>query len=165
MGLFRINIFGKLQTPLEKYGIEKQPTRREVTKSDDGRRSTTNRVFNGKQYVATKDPGSQTIDWETIDTRSQRSTGEKQKHITGWDKAFLDDKIGNGRWNQVVAEVVKVHWVEGDSAAKIESKHRDRGGVLEFGFSERNVKQYLFAFNRAFEKEVEQIETSKSGAT
>ena len=160
----KINIVSVLQTPLDQYGIDKQPRRGDVIKQDDTPKSTSNKVFNGKQYVANENPGAATIDWDTIEIKSQKSTGIKQKHITGWDKAFLDAKFGVGKWNVALATVVKVHWFDGDSAAKIESKHRDRGGVLEFGFSERNVKMYTFAFNRALEKEVEEIENEKVGA-
>jgi len=162
--LKKLDIVSLLQTPLDQYGIGKQPRRGDVIKQDDAPKSTANQVFNGKQYVAKSDPGAATIDWETVDTKSQKPTGTKQKHITGWDKAFLDVKFGVGKWNVALATVVKVHWFDGDSAATIESKHRDRGGVLEFGFSERNVKMYTFAFNRALEKELEELENETVGA-
>ena len=152
MGLF--DFIASLQTPLDHYGIETQPTKPPV-KPDDSKKVTNNPIFNGKQYVRTEaDINGNTgkFDWETIDTRTQRGTGEKMAVLNAWDIAFLNEKFGRDKWNQALAQIIKSHWADGDSAATIEKRHRDGGGVLEHGFSERNVKNYIWAFNRALEK-------------
>lgn len=146
-------------TPIEAYQIPVQPRKQDVKPIDEpANKSTRNPVFEGKQYERTVDEkgnGGITFDWSEVDTKTGMSKMGKTNKLTAWDRGFLNEQFPKG-WNQVLADVLKDHWFNGLSAAAVEVKHRDRNtGQLEFGYSERNVKKYFWAYNRAFEKTIE----------
>ncbi len=153
-------------TPIDNYQIPVQPRKRDVTPIDDAKsRTTHNPVFEGKQYernVEQKETGGITVDWSEVDTKTGFSKMGKSNKLTPWDRAFLAEQFPTG-CNQTLADVLKDHWFNGLSAAAVEMKHRDRAsGELEFGYSERNVKKYFWAYNRAFEKTIESAQTTKA---
>lgn len=153
-------------TPIEAYQIPDQPRKRDVQPIDDNKsRTTHNPVFEGKQYERTVDEresGGLTVDWSEVDTKTGMSKMGKSNKITRWDRGFLAEQFPKG-WNQTLADVLKDHWFNGFSAAAVEMKHRDRAsGELEFGYSERNIKKYFWAFNRAWEKEIEKPQTANA---
>lgn len=153
-------------TPIDNYQIPVQPRKRDVQPIDDEKsRTTRNPVFEGKQYERTVDEresGGMTVDWSEVDTKTGMSKMGKTNKLTPWDRGFLAEQFPNG-WNQTLADVLKDHWFNGLSAGAVEMKHRDRvSGELEFGYSERNVKKYFWAFNRAWEKTIADQEKAKS---
>lgn len=153
-------------TPIDKYQIPVQPRKRDVQPVDDNiKRTTHNPVFEGKQYDQTVDEhesGGLTVDWSEVDTKTGMSKMGKTNKLTAWDRGFLAEQFPKG-WNQTIAAVLKDHWFNALSAAAVEMKHRDRqSGQLEFGYSERNVKKYFWAFNRAWEKTIETSEKAKA---
>lgn len=153
-------------TPIDNYQIPVQPRKRDVTPIDDAKsRTTHNPVFEGKQYernVEQKETGGITVDWSEMDSKTGVSKMGKSNKLTPWDRGFLNEKFPNG-WNPVLADVLKDHWFNGLSAAGVELKHRDeKTGELQFGYSERNIKKYFWAFNRAFEKTIESAQKTKA---
>lgn len=153
-------------TPIDAYQIPDQPRKRDVTPIDDDKsRTTHNPVFDGKQYernVEQKETGGITVDWSEVDTKTGFSKMGKSNKLTPWDRGFLAEQFPTG-WNTTLADVLKGHWFDGLSAAAVEMKHRDKvTGQLEFGYSERNVKKYFWAFNRAWEKEIEKPQTASA---
>lgn len=153
-------------TPIDSYQIPVQPRKRDVTPIDDAKsRTTHNPVFEGKQYektIETTGGNGIVVDWSEVDTKTGVSKMGKSNKLTAWDRGFLAEQFPKG-WNQTIADVLKDHWFNGLSAAAVEMKHRDKvTGELEFGYSERNVKKYFWAYNRAFEKTIESTQTTKA---
>ena len=129
---------------LSTYDIEARPQKKrpEVEKKP----AAEGTVFSGQEWKTVWDsPGSFTS------TQVGAKAPETPELVTldGYDKAFLDDEIGQ-TWakDEARAKVMKWHWLRGESALKIQEFHT-ANGRLERGYSERSAAQFVKAFYAA----------------
>ena len=140
---------------LNKFDVEAMPGKRVVVKDKEPANAPDD-VHAGRAWETTYTETG--LEAERV---TSTSDGQRDRMLDGWDTAWLRESFlrsgGTGAYDEVIARVIKSEWATRNDAGDYPSNldivknHTTREGAVQDGYSERNIKKYTWAYNRALE--------------